>query len=168
MLKSLWLLFGVVLFKTPHLLCDNISALHMTINLVLHGWTKLLEIEYHFVREKVLVGHLATQHIPSYLWIADIQTKSLSSVSFQNFQTKLGVYLLAHTSLRGRDEVTLINGRKSTTIQSAIHDQICITSKDCEPWSNDNNSSMENIISIIQEKAIKNPSMQTSITNKRI
>lgn len=28
---------GVTLIKPPHLICDNMSALHMTINSVLHS-----------------------------------------------------------------------------------------------------------------------------------
>jgi hypothetical protein len=47
------------------LYCDNISALHMTVNHVFHACSKHIEIDYHFVREQVALGKLITQHIPT-------------------------------------------------------------------------------------------------------
>ncbi|KAL6323598.1 hypothetical protein AAG906_039189 [Vitis piasezkii] len=48
---------------TPTLYCDNTSALHMTINLVFHARSKHIELDYHFVSERVALGLLVTQHI---------------------------------------------------------------------------------------------------------
>ena len=40
---------------SPPLLCtDNVSTMHLTKNIVLHARTKNIEIDYHFVREKVV------------------------------------------------------------------------------------------------------------------
>lgn len=47
---------GIVLLRPPHLLCDNIFALHMTINPILHGRTKHIKIDYNFVRKKVAIS----------------------------------------------------------------------------------------------------------------
>ena len=38
----------------PLILCDNISATYLAANLILHARTKHVEIDYHFVRERVL------------------------------------------------------------------------------------------------------------------
>ena len=52
-----WLSFilrdiGVSLIEPPHLFCDNLSALHLTVNLVFHSRTKHIQLDFHFVREK--------------------------------------------------------------------------------------------------------------------
>lgn len=60
-----WLSFtlrdnGLYLRQPPTLFCDNVSALHMTVNPVFNARTKHIEIDYHFVREKVALGSLVT------------------------------------------------------------------------------------------------------------
>ncbi|KAH9745635.1 reverse transcriptase Ty1/copia-type domain-containing protein [Citrus sinensis] len=68
--KLTWLTYifkkiGITLIKPPVLICDNISALHMSKNHVFHARTKHIELDYHFVREKVTSGLLNTRYIPS-------------------------------------------------------------------------------------------------------
>jgi hypothetical protein len=60
-----WLSFilrdlGIHLSRPPILHCDNLSALHMTVNPVFHGRSKHIELDYHYVREKVALGTLET------------------------------------------------------------------------------------------------------------
>ncbi|XP_021818795.1 uncharacterized protein LOC110760780 [Prunus avium] len=66
----------------PLLLCDNLSAMALSINPVLHSRVKHIEVDCHFVREKVTGGQLHLQHVPSSLQVADILTKGLCSPSF--------------------------------------------------------------------------------------
>ncbi|XP_019101792.1 PREDICTED: uncharacterized protein LOC109133261 [Camelina sativa] len=51
--------------------------------------TKHVEIDSHFVREKVALGHIRVLHVPSSLQYADIFTKGLPSPLFTNFRTSL-------------------------------------------------------------------------------
>ena len=55
----------ISLASTPTLYYDNTSALHMTINLVFHARSKHIELDYHFVSERVALGLLVTQYISS-------------------------------------------------------------------------------------------------------
>ncbi|RVW86387.1 Retrovirus-related Pol polyprotein from transposon RE1 [Vitis vinifera] len=79
----------IPLASTPTLYCDNTSALHMTINSVFHARSKHIELDYHFVRERVALGLLVTQHISTEKQVADLFTKPMSKAALSNFQTKL-------------------------------------------------------------------------------
>jgi hypothetical protein len=57
--------------------CDNVSAVYMTANPVHHRRTKHIEIDIHFVREKVALGQVRVLHVPSSHQFADIMTKGL-------------------------------------------------------------------------------------------
>ncbi|GKV27558.1 hypothetical protein SLEP1_g36720 [Rubroshorea leprosula] len=73
---------GISLPHPPQLFSDNLSALHMSINPVFHAQTKHIELDYHFVREKVALGTLITRYIPSIDQIADILTKPLPRTQY--------------------------------------------------------------------------------------
>jgi len=51
----------------------------MTVNPVMHARTKHVEMDYHFVREKVARGQLLTQFVRSKDPLADIHTKTLTT-----------------------------------------------------------------------------------------
>ncbi|KAA8541125.1 hypothetical protein F0562_025129 [Nyssa sinensis] len=91
-----WLSFlsrdlDIPLHKTPALHCDNLSALHLTINPILHGRTKHVELDYHYIRERVALGSLETRFVTSPNQLADIFTKPLPKPLFQAFRIKLGL-----------------------------------------------------------------------------
>ncbi|XP_014660828.1 uncharacterized protein LOC106804376 [Setaria italica] len=60
--------------------CDNVTAIYMTANPVHHHRTKYIEIDIHFVREKVALGQIRFLHVPSAHQYADIMTKDLPVV----------------------------------------------------------------------------------------
>ncbi|KAL6319941.1 hypothetical protein AAG906_037017 [Vitis piasezkii] len=76
-------------------------VLHMSVNPLFHSRSKHIELDYHFLREKVAVGHLMARRIPSSSQLADIFTKPLPNATFQVFRDKMGVHPQPHTSLRG-------------------------------------------------------------------
>lgn len=95
---------GINLIKPPVLICDNISSLHMSKNLVFHARTKHIELDYHFVREKVTSGLLNTRYIPSSQQTTYLFTKPLSKALFSKFLHKLGIHPVAIPSLKGVDK----------------------------------------------------------------
>jgi hypothetical protein len=81
----------VVLPMPPTLWCDNISALAFASNPVFHACTKNIEIDYHFVREKVVTKDISARYIATVDQITDIFTKALGSARFALLQDKLCV-----------------------------------------------------------------------------
>jgi len=71
--------------------CDNVSAVYMTANPVHHKRTKHIEIDIHFVREKVALGEIRVLHVPSSHQFADIMTKGLPTALFREFRSSLCV-----------------------------------------------------------------------------
>nr|GEV28655.1 ribonuclease H-like domain-containing protein [Tanacetum cinerariifolium] len=54
-----------LLFTATLVYCDNVSAVYMSSNPVQHQRTKHIEIDIHFVRDKVAAGHVRVLHAPS-------------------------------------------------------------------------------------------------------
>lgn len=54
---------------------DNISVVYLASNSVKHQRTKHVEIDIHFVHEKVSLGQVRVLHVPSAMQYADIFTK---------------------------------------------------------------------------------------------
>ncbi|XP_062217191.1 uncharacterized mitochondrial protein AtMg00810-like [Phragmites australis] len=71
--------------------CDNVSAVYLSANPVQHKRTKHIEIDIHFVREKVALGQVRVLHVPSSHQFADIMTKGLPIQLFEDFRSSLCV-----------------------------------------------------------------------------
>ncbi|GJS24194.1 ribonuclease H-like domain-containing protein, partial [Tanacetum coccineum] len=71
--------------------CDNVSAVYMSANPVQHQRTKHIEINIHFVRDKVATGHVRVLHVPSRFQYANIFTKGLPNPLFADFRSSLSV-----------------------------------------------------------------------------
>lgn len=92
---------GISLISPTLLFCDNKSAISLTANPILHARTKHIEVDFHFVREKVSSGSINVRYIPTHLQLADIFTKSLSRFAHSTIRTKLGMRFLTLPNLRG-------------------------------------------------------------------
>jgi hypothetical protein len=71
---------------------DNISAVYLSTNPVQHQRTKHVEIDLHFVREKVAIGQVCVLHVLMTSQFTDIFTKGLPSSVFNEFQSSLNIY----------------------------------------------------------------------------
>jgi hypothetical protein len=71
--------------------CDNISAVYLSTNPVQHQRTKHIEIDLHFVRERVSAGTVRVLHVPTSSQFADIFTKGLPSTVFVEFRSSMNV-----------------------------------------------------------------------------
>ena len=80
--KQLLKFLGVSISQPPVLYCDNLSAIALSFNPVNHQRTKHIEIDVHFVRERVAANQLIVQFVSSQEQFADILTKGLSSPLF--------------------------------------------------------------------------------------
>ncbi|GKE58196.1 ribonuclease H-like domain-containing protein, partial [Tanacetum coccineum] len=80
------------LSTTTLVYCDNVSAVYMSANPVQHQHTKHIEIDIHFVRDKVAVGHVRVLHVPSRFQYVDIFTKGLPYLLFVDFSSSLSVH----------------------------------------------------------------------------
>jgi histone deacetylase 1/2 len=69
---------GVPQPRAACLWCDNIGATYLSANPVFHARTKHIEVDYHFVHERVARRLLDIRFIPSGDQLADGFTKSLS------------------------------------------------------------------------------------------
>ena len=72
--------------------CDNISAMYLSSNPVLHQRTKHVEIDLHFVRDRVALGEARVLHVPTASQFADIFTKGLPTTVFIDFRSSLNIF----------------------------------------------------------------------------
>ncbi|KAK1618915.1 hypothetical protein QYE76_024432 [Lolium multiflorum] len=77
--------------RAPVLWCDNIGATYLSSNPVFHARTKHIEVDYHFVRERVARKLLQIRFISSKDQLADIFTKPLSLPLFQGCRRNLNL-----------------------------------------------------------------------------
>ena len=81
-----------------NLKCDNQVVLHISSNPIFHERTKHIEVDCHFIREKIASGCMATSFVNSNDQLADIFTKSLRGPRKKYICDKLGAFDLYATT----------------------------------------------------------------------
>ena len=74
--------------------CDNTSAINLSKNLVQHSKTKLIEIQYHFIRDLVEEKIVWLEFINTNNQKADIFTKPLDGPRFESLRKTIGVGII--------------------------------------------------------------------------
>ena len=80
------------------LYCDNKATINGAHNPVHHDRTKHIEIDRHFLNEKIEKGTIYMIYIPSSLQLADVLTKGLSRNGFEDLEDKLGMVNIYSTA----------------------------------------------------------------------
>jgi hypothetical protein len=94
--QGIWLarLLGEMLNEKPvkpKLLVDNKSAISLSKNPVFHERSKHIDIRYHFIRECVELGSIDIDYIRSSDQLADVLTKALGRLVFQELRRRIGI-----------------------------------------------------------------------------
>ena len=74
-----------------NLYCDNRAAIQIAQNLVQHDQTKHVEIDRHFIKEKLEAKIINLLFVKSEDQLADVLTKAVSSRVFYNYLGKLSI-----------------------------------------------------------------------------
>jgi hypothetical protein len=80
---------------------DNVSPMYMSQYPVHHKRTKHIELDIHFVREKVSLGQVRVLHVQSSRQFIDVFTKGLPSTLFMESRNSLCASYTAAESARG-------------------------------------------------------------------
>jgi hypothetical protein len=85
---------GVSSPRMARLWCDNMGAKYLSANPVFHARTKHIEVDFHFVRERVLSNLLQIDFVPTGDQVADGFTKALVVRQLENFKHNLNLVWL--------------------------------------------------------------------------
>ncbi|KAL5823894.1 hypothetical protein ACOSQ4_021794 [Xanthoceras sorbifolium] len=87
--QSLFSELKLSLHGVPIIWCDNTSATSLAHNPVYHARTKHIELDLHFLRDKIAAHVFEVRFVPSKEQLADIFTKPLPTARFDKLKSKL-------------------------------------------------------------------------------
>lgn len=73
------------------LYCNSKAIINIAYNPVQHDHTKHVEVDRHFIKEKLSTGVICTPYVKNENQLVDILTKGVTSTMFNSALNKLGV-----------------------------------------------------------------------------
>ena len=78
---------GIQVPKPISIMCDNMSAIQLSKNPIMHSHTKHVAIKLHFLHDKVLNIEFKLIYVPTQGQVAYIFTRALPRESFERLRT---------------------------------------------------------------------------------
>ena len=126
-LRSLFRDLRIFLTK-PRIWCDNLSSIAVASNPIFHGRMKHVEIDYHYVRDKVVRRELDILYVCTDDQVANIFTKGLPMPRFATLTSKLTVQRRP-LSLRGDDKPNIVISHAKVNPLKTHHEYPSLSSK---------------------------------------
>ncbi|TFY74098.1 hypothetical protein EWM64_g9914 [Hericium alpestre] len=94
--EALWLCNILTLLDFPPpgpvpIACDNQSAIRLTHEQSSHCRSKYFDLDHHFLRDRITLGHISVHYVPTHEMTADILTKTLTRAPHVKFRSALGL-----------------------------------------------------------------------------
>jgi hypothetical protein len=90
--QQLLLELHALLSKSTLIYRDNISAVYLSTNPIQHQCTKHVEIDLHFMLERIPISDVHILHVPTTSQFVDIFTKGLPISVFLEFWSNLNIH----------------------------------------------------------------------------
>jgi hypothetical protein len=87
---------GLVQEGSTRILCDNQGAIALAKNPTHHSRTKHIDVQHHFIRERVEAEVIELKYVPTQSMVADVLTKALGKPQHHTLIEKMGLRAFAH------------------------------------------------------------------------
>jgi hypothetical protein len=85
---------GLVQVGATSIMCDNQGCIALAKNPTHHSRTKHIDIQHHFIHEKLESGEIELKYCPIQNMVADVLTKALAKERHQNLIRSMGLRVL--------------------------------------------------------------------------
>jgi hypothetical protein len=99
-LRQLLQEFHAPLTKSILVYCDNVNVVYLSTNPIQHQLIKHVEIDLHFVRERVAISDVRVLHVLMISQFVGIFTNGLPTSIFSEFHS-VSIFVVARISIAG-------------------------------------------------------------------